>query len=136
MIDPRCQASFDRQAMMTTLGARLVRCDGGACEIAAPILDLAKQQHGHGHAGLTISLGDSALGYAALSILPEDREVVTAEIKTNLIAPARGDSLIARARVVKPGRRLCVVMGEVFAVTDGAEKQIALLTGTLVPVDP
>lgn len=136
MIQPRCQASFDRQAMMATLGARLRSCDAGACEIEAPVLDLATQQHGFGHAGLTFSIGDSAMGYAALSILPEDREVVTSEIKTNLLAPARGDLLIARGRVVRPGRRLIVVLGEVFAVTDGAERQIALLTGTMVPVDP
>ncbi|WP_085793330.1 PaaI family thioesterase [Roseivivax jejudonensis] len=122
--------------MMATLGARMMSCADGACEITAPILDLAMQQHGFGHAGLAFSLGDSAMGYAALSLLPEDREVVTSEVKTNLLAPARGDGLVARGRVVKPGRRLIVTLAEVFAQQGDREVAVALLTGTMVPVDP
>lgn len=119
---------------MATLGARLDAVDPGAVTISAPILPCATQQHGHGHAGLSFSIGDSAAGYAALTLLPQDQEVVTAEIRIHLLAPARGDRLIARGRVVKPGRRLLVVQSEVFAATDGTERQIALLTGTMVPV--
>ena len=83
---------------------------------------------------MTFSLGDSAAGYAALTMLPMDNEVVTAEIKINLLAPAKGDLLIATGRVVKPGKRLCVVTSEVHAVENGASKLIAVLQGTMVPV--
>ena len=130
----RIRASFDRQAMMATLGATLDAVAPGAVTIAAPILPLATQQHGYGHAALPFAIGDSAAGYAALTVLPEGAEVVTAEIRIHLLAPAVGDRLVARGRVVKPGRRLIVVMSEVFAVTGDAERQIALLTGTMVPV--
>ena len=136
MSDPfsRIHDSFNRQALLATLGARLTHVSEGRVEIMAPILPLATQQQGFGHAGLTFSIGDSAAGYAALTMLPVESEVVTSEIKINLLAPAVGDHLIARGRVVKPGRRLMVVLSEVFAVTEGTEKQIALLTGTMVPV--
>lgn len=130
----RIHASFARQAMMTTFGARLVDVAEGRVRIEAPILPLALQQQGFGHAGLTFSLGDSAAGYAALTVLPEDREVVTAEIKINLLAPARGELLVARGRVIRPGRRLVVVASDVFAVANGVEAHIAMLTGTMVPV--
>ncbi len=136
MILPRVQASFDRQGLMATFEARLLHCADGTCEIDAPVLPLASQQHGYAHAGLTIALGDTAMGYAALSTLAEDREVVTSELKVNLLSPAVGERIVARGRVVKPGRRLVVALAEVFAVKDGAERQVALLTGTLVPVDP
>jgi uncharacterized protein (TIGR00369 family) len=135
-IAPHLAASFERQGMMKTFGAMLLSCADGRCEIEAPILALASQQHGYGHAALPFGLADSAMGYAALSTLSADREVVTAEIKVNLMSPSVGDALIARARVIKPGKRLIVVLGEVFARSDGAERQVALLTGTLVPVDP
>lgn len=132
---PRIQASFDRQSMMATLGARLTEAADGACTITAPILPGSMQQQGFGHAGLTFSIGDSAAGYAALSLLPDTQEVVTTEIKINLLAPAMGDLLIARGRVIKPGRRLIVVTSDVFAQTGTEERHIACLTGSMMPVD-
>lgn len=134
-IDPRIQSSFDRQSMMTTLGARLDDTGHGTATISAPILPGTTQQQGFGHAGLTFSIGDSAAGYAALTMIPHHQEVVTAEIKINLLAPAKGDRLIARGRVIKPGRRLIVVTSDVYAETNGTERHIACLMGTMIPVD-
>lgn len=133
-MDTRIRSSFARQAMMTTFGATLTRIAPGEVTITAPILPLALQQQGFGHAGLTFSIGDSAAGYAALTLLSEDREVVTSEMKIHLLAPAIGDVLIARGRVIRPGKRLVVVTADVYAVADGTETHIALLTGTMVPV--
>lgn len=130
----RIHQSFGAQSMMETLGAALEDVSRGSVTITAPILPGAMQQQGFGHAGLTFSIGDSAAGYAALTTLPLDREVVTAEIKINLLAPAMGDRLIAVGKVVKPGKRLCVVTSEVFAETEGTRKLIAILQGTMVPV--
>lgn len=120
--------------MMATLGATLGDITPGKVTIHAPILPGARQQQGMGHAGLTFSIGDSAAGYAALTLLPADQEVVTAEIRIHLLAPAQGDALIARGRVIKPGRRLIVVAADVYALSNGTETHIALLTGTMVPV--
>ncbi len=130
----RIAASFAKQAMMQTLGARLVETGQGRVVIEAPILPLATQQQGHGHAALSFALGDTAAGYAALTMLPEDAEVVTAEIKINLTAPARGQRLRATGQVVKPGRRLVVVTAEVVAIDGDHEKLVAVMQGTMVPV--
>jgi uncharacterized protein (TIGR00369 family) len=120
--------------MMATLGAIITDIDRGHVVITAPILPGALQQQGFGHAGLTFSIGDSAAGYAALTMLPLDMEVVTAEIKINLLAPARGELLIATGRVIKPGKRLSVVSADVHAEADGVRTLIAVLQGTMVPV--
>ena len=130
----RIHDSFAAQSMMETLGARITHIEAGNVRIEAPILPGSRQQQGFGHAGLTFSIGDSAAGYAALSTLPLDMEVVTAEIKINLLAPARGDRLIAIGQVIKPGKRLCVVTAEVFAQDGETETRIAILQGTMVPV--
>ncbi|WP_299703491.1 PaaI family thioesterase [uncultured Tateyamaria sp.] len=130
----RIKASFARQSMMRTFGANLDSIEPGLVTISAPILPGSRQQQGFAHAALTFGLGDSAAGYAALTTLPEDQEVVTAEIKINLIAPATGDRLIAKGRVVKPGRRLIVVTSEVFVINGDTETLVALLQGTMVPV--
>lgn len=133
-IEARLRRSFDSQSMMRTLGARLVSAEPGLVCIEAPILESSRQQHGYGHAALPFAIGDSAAGYAALSVMAEGDEVVTAEIKINMLAPARGDMLVATGRVVKPGRRLVVVTAEVAAVTGNETRQIALLQGTMVPI--
>jgi len=135
-IKTKIQDSFAAQSLMRTLGAELTSVTPGRVEIAAPILDTSRQQHGFAHAGLTFSIGDSAAGYAALSTLPADHEVLTTEMKINLLAPGKGARLIARGRVIKPGRRLIVVQSDVYALQDGIETHIALMTGTMMPVAP
>jgi uncharacterized protein (TIGR00369 family) len=130
------EASFTSQTMMQTLGASLSEIEEGRITITAPILPGSRQQQGFGHAGLTFSIGDSAAGYAALSVLSESHDVLTAEIKINLLAPARGELLKATGRVIKPGRRLIVVASEVVAVEEGKETLIAILQGTMVPLTP
>ncbi|GGH31971.1 uncharacterized domain 1-containing protein [Cribrihabitans marinus] len=132
----RIHASFDRQGMMRTLGARLDLVEMGRTVISAPILPGSRQQHGAAHAALTFALGDSAAGYAALTTLPEDREVMTAEIKINLLRPGLGKRLRATGRVLKPGRRLIVVTSEIHALDGDTETLIAVMQGTMVPVDP
>jgi uncharacterized protein (TIGR00369 family) len=128
--------SFTAQSMMRTLGATLEAIEPGYCRIRSPIPEGALQQHSAGHAGLTFSIGDSAAGYAALSLMPEGAEVVTAEIKINLLAQARGDSLVAEGRVLRPGRRLMTVEANVWALVGSERKHIAVLLGTVVPVSP
>ena len=130
----RIHESFDAQSMMATLGARLEEVSTGHVVITAPILPSSQQQQGFAHAGLTFSIGDSAAGYAALSTLPPDTEVVTAEMKINLLAPATGDYLKAVGRVIKPGKRLQVVACDVFAIAGSKETHVALLQGTMMPV--
>ena len=137
-IERKTRDSFDRQALMTTFGATIVHLAPGACTLAAPILPIARQQHGVGHAGLTFALGDTAAGYAALTLMAEEAEVMTVEMKINLMAPARGDRLVAEGRVIRAGRRITVVTTEVFAETTtagAAERElVAILQGTMVPV--
>ncbi|MFN6979252.1 MAG: PaaI family thioesterase [Gemmobacter sp.] len=135
-LEDRIRASFARQGMMATLEARIEAIAPGAVTLAAPLTPAVTQQHGAGHAALAFALGDSAAGYAALTMLPEGVEVMTAEIKINLLRPAVGASLIARGAVLKAGRRLIVVRADVYAASEGRERMVAALLGTMVPVDP
>jgi uncharacterized protein (TIGR00369 family) len=133
-MEDRIRSSFARQSMMQTLGAEIASVSTGEVVITAPILPGSRQQHDVAHAALSFAIGDTAAGYAALTVMPEDHEVMTAEMKINLLAPGAGDMLRATGRVIKPGRRLVIVTAEVHALTKGEEKLIALLQGTMVPV--
>lgn len=133
-IDARIRDSFDKQTMMVTLGATLDSVAEGRVVITAPILPTSLQQQGAGHAGLAFSIGDSAAGYSALTLMPEGAEVMTVEMKINLMAPAIGDRLVAEGRVIRAGRRIVVVAADVFAETEKGRKHVAMLQGTMIPV--
>lgn len=128
----RVEASFARQSFMTLLGARLARIAPGEVDIeVGRRVDLC-QQHGFFHAGVTTSIADSASGYAAFSLFEADASVLTTELKINLMAPARGERLIARGRVLKPGRTLSVCQSDVFALDGGCETQVAVVLLTMM----
>lgn len=130
----RITDSFNRQTMMQTMGASVSVVAPGTVEIAAPIASHLLQQHGAAHAGMAFTLGDSAAGYAALSLMPANSEVMTVEMKINLLSPAVGDSVLAIGKVVRAGKRLTVVQADVFAIKGDSRKPIALLQGTMIPV--
>ncbi|MCA2013082.1 PaaI family thioesterase [Cereibacter sphaeroides] len=132
--EARVRDSFARQTMMDTLGAKLTELAPGRCVIRAPIAPHLKQQHGAAHAGLAFTLGDTAAGYAALSTMAGDTDVMTVEMKINLLSPAVGEALEAVGEVVRAGKRLTVVKAEVFALQGDSRKPVALLQGTMIPV--
>ena len=111
----RVAASFARQGLMELLGARLGEVGEGRVEIVLPYRDEVTQQHGYFHAGATGAIADSAGGYAAFTVFPADTAVLTVEYKINLIAPARGEQLVAVGTVIRSGRTLTVCRLEVFA---------------------
>jgi acyl-coenzyme A thioesterase PaaI-like protein len=55
---------------------------------------------------------DSACGCAALSLMAPATRVLTVELKVNLLSPAVGNFLLARGKVVRPGRNLAICRGD------------------------
>lgn len=131
--ETRVRDSFASQGFMRLIGAEITSLSPGCCIISAPIHENVSQQHGFAHAGLTFSIGDSAAGYAALSLMPANADVLTAEIKINLMSPAVGTHLRAEGRVIRPGRRLMTVESLIFAYEGATRgKQVAQMLGTMV----
>ena len=118
---------------MQTLCAQLEEVATGCVAICLPINGAITQQHGYAHAGVVAAIADSACGYAALTTMPPDAEILTVEFKLNLLAPATGDRLSARAAVVRAGRRITVCGAEVFAVRGDETRLVALMQATFLP---
>ena len=77
---------------------------------------------------------DCAGGYAAYSLMPPGSDVLTTEYKVNFVAAAGGERLIARGRVIKPGRTLTVATAEAFCRRDGVETLCAVLLQSLIRI--
>jgi uncharacterized protein (TIGR00369 family) len=129
----RIRRSFDRQGFMRTIGARLESIESGTVTIACAFDERLTQQHGLLHGGVLASLADVACGYAALTMMPDDREVLTVEFKINFLKPAKTDRLIAVGHVTQSGRTLTVCEGTVFDAT--RTRVVAKMTATMMAVD-
>ena len=116
--EARVRDSFARQAAMRLIGARLTEVAPGRCTIELPVRDDLTQQHKFVHGGIVAMIADSAGGYAAFTLMPADASVLTVEYKINLLGPATGEKLVARA--------------DVFGVTGSTEKLIATIQQTLM----
>ena len=130
----RVQSSFDRQAFMRTIGARLVSIEPGEVVIEWSYSKELTQQHGFLHAGVIAAVADSACGYAALTMMSRDAAVMSVEFKVNLMKPAAGETFRAIGKVVRSGRTLTVCSAEVRAYASGSESTIALMQGTMMSV--
>lgn len=129
------RSSFAKQGLMRTYGARLGTVAPGAVEVAVPFSPELTQQQGLFHAGVTTAIADSAAGYTALTLMVPGSDVVSIEFKVNLIAPALGDELIARAHAVRSGRTITVCQADVFNVTSDGETHCAAMLATMMRID-
>lgn len=128
----RVTDSFGRQPFMELIGAELAEVTPGACVIRLPFRPSLGQQHGFFHGGVVGAVADNACGYASFTLAPAESSILTVEYKLNLMAPASGDVLVARGRVLRPGRTLVVAAADVAVVRDGVEKPVATALATLM----
>jgi uncharacterized protein (TIGR00369 family) len=131
-MEERVRASFGRQAMMATLGARLRAVERGRVELAIDHDGRFTQQHGFLHAGAVVAVLDSACGYAAFTVMPPEAAVLTAAFTINLLAPAAGRRFVMTGEVIRAGRTLVVCRGEARA--DDARVPFAVMQATLSAV--
>ena len=96
------------------------------------------QQDGFIHAGVITTIVDSACGYAAMTLVPEDARVLTIEFKSNFASPAIGDAFIATGKVLKAGRNIIITSGDVHAYKDDEAdaKLISLMQATMMVLRP
>jgi uncharacterized protein (TIGR00369 family) len=132
--EQRVRASFAKQRLMETIGAAIHSIAPGRVTLRLPFRDDLTQQHGFLHAGTIAAVADSACGYAALSLMPTDAAVLSIEFKVNMLAPARGEALLARGEVIRAGRTVMVCRADVFSIDGGQEKLVAAMQGTMMVV--
>ena len=132
--ESRVRESFARQQVMHLLGAALTLVEPGAVEIELPYRADLTQQHGFIHAGIIASVLDSACGYAAFSLMPADAAVLSIEFKVNLLAPAKGELIRARADVKRAGRNVTVCVADAWSVDAEQSKVVATMLATMMRV--
>ena len=113
--ESRVRENFTRQRVMQLIGAELKMVEPGIVEIEIPTREDLTQQDGFMHAGIVTTVLDSACGYAAYTLMPSSSSVLSVEFKVNLLAPAKGKAITARAEVKRSGRTLTVCTADALA---------------------
>ncbi len=135
-IDPnyetRVRSSFEKQDVMKTIGASLIKMAPGEVVIEFSYDQSLTQQNGYIHAGVVTTVVDSACGYAAYTLMPADSEVLTIEYKVNFMSPAKGETFKGIGKVLRSGRTITVCSGDVIAVEGGKERVVATMQATMI----
>lgn len=128
--------------MMTSLpgytreiGIRVLAAEPGKVEMALERRHGLLQANGYFHGGVIAGLADHAAGGAVTSALPSGRFAVTVNLQVSFLAPANGQSLVARARAIQVGSTIGVAQVDVITLVDGVEQPCAAATVTLRAID-
>ena len=127
----RVRTGFEKQGFMSTIGAQLAEVQPGFCRIRLAFSEQVAQQHGFFHGGVISAMADNAAGFAGYSLMSSDEQPLSVEFKINFLAPAIGEILEARGKVLRSGRRLKHVNVEVFCLDNGAETLVAIALATI-----
>ncbi len=124
------QVFVEGEAVSAFVGCTRIRVDRDRAEDGVEGIVL---EGTNGHAVITRSDEGHELFFRIGKVAPGEA-VLTTEFNVNLLAPGSGESVVARARVVKAGRTLTVSLAEVFALEGGREKLVLLMTATNMAV--
>ena len=128
------QQIFARAEFVRSLGIELTACGKGWCETKLVVAPAHLQQHGLAHAGVVMTMADHTCGGAAGSSVAEGKDVITVENKTSFLRPASGRELVCRAQVLRAGKNLVFVEGEVWSELDGERMLVAKMSSTLAVI--
>ena len=103
----------------------------GLFEITQPFRKELSFSPGIFQAGPVGTLADMAAACAGITMLPCGWAASTVDYTIKLIAPAAGEKIVARGRVVRSGRTLSVTASEVYAVRAGKETLCATALATI-----
>jgi uncharacterized protein (TIGR00369 family) len=124
-----------RRGFVRFCGFRAVEVGYGVFESALTVTDDHKTQDNFIHAGVIATMSDHTAGYAAYTVVREDKRILTIEFKINFMRPAHGQALICRAELLSQGSRVIVAQSTVYDVRGQEEKMVSRSTITLMVIE-
>ena len=124
------EKSFYNQPLMPYLGAKLLLVKDGKANIEVKFNKNITQQHGLFHGGVIGTIADNSAGFAAMTLMPKDREPLTIEFKINFLNIANGEKILSEASILTQGRSIFHAESKVYSITKTEKKlaAIALVT--------
>ncbi|MEV4399258.1 PaaI family thioesterase [Nonomuraea sp. NPDC049607] len=111
------------------LGWELVEVDpeAGTIEVAFQAGERFANPVGVVQGGFLAAMLDDTMGPALVATLPEDQFALTLDLQVQFLRPARPGRLVGRGRVVRRGKDVCFLAGELL---DPDGRTVATATAT------
>lgn len=109
------------------LGIEFVSAERGAATFALEVREDLTRMGGLLHGGAVASLLDTAAAFAVHTVLEPEKRTVTIDLTIHFLRPVTSGRVEARARVLREGRRVCIIVAE---ATDSTGELTATMTTT------
>lgn len=109
----RARSAFASVAYAKFLGLELCELKSGEVTVCLEVRPDLKQNHGVIHGGALASLIDTASAFVILTAIDENERVTTTDLTIHYLRPVTAGRMLARARIIRGGRRRFVVNVEV-----------------------
>jgi uncharacterized protein (TIGR00369 family) len=129
------QAELIKQSILAmpvarTLGLQVLHLGEGRSEMTNPVAEAFSFRPGQLQATAIFAVADFAAVGAAATLLPAGALNATIEGTVKIVAPAGGDRLVARGRVVHASKLLTVCAADVYSKNEQGETLCATFLGT------
>ncbi|MCC8146256.1 MAG: PaaI family thioesterase [Bacteroidales bacterium] len=119
-----------RNPYVNHLQIEFTKVEDGIIEARMPLFEEQRQYSGVIHGGILAAVADTVAGFAAYTMTPPDKDVLTAELNVSFLRAAWGKELIAKAKVIKPGQTIHFSECEIYC----DEKMVSKSSGTFCVV--
>ena len=113
------------QHFMHHIGFNLDTIELGCVEGEMALEQKHLQQFGFVHGGVTSTLMDITMGFAAYSVLAPNSGVVTANLSVDYLNPGLGERIRAVGKVDKAGAKMIFCSANIYTYKNGVECLIA-----------
>ena len=123
----RLDEAFAQVPYVRLLGIEFVSAERGAATFALEVREELTRMGGLLHGGAVASLLDTAAAFAVHTVLEPEKHTVTIDLTIHFLRPVTSGRVEARARVLREGRRVCIIVAE---ATDPTGVLTATMTTT------
>jgi uncharacterized protein (TIGR00369 family) len=118
------------------IGFEMIELEAGKAMGRLPVKPDFYQQLQFLHGGLTATVADIVMGFAAFTLVQKDQHVVTAQLQTSYLNPVVSDFLYAKGYVIKAGQRLYFCEAELWTEKNDKTILVAKASSTMAVVEP
>ena len=115
---------LEKQFFMHHIGFDLTKIEPGYVEGELILEEKHQQQFSYTHGGVTATVADLVMGFAAYSLVSSDEGTVTSDLKISYLRPGSGAKVIGRGKVIKAGNLLHFCEADVICLSETGEETL------------
>lgn len=96
------------------MGIEITSLEPGRAVVALQVQEHHLQYHKVLHGGAAAALADTAVAFAVLSLITNEQDTTTIELKLNYLRPIAAGRITADARIIRLGKTIAVGEADIY----------------------